>query len=1500
MHAITKLISLHHGSRPANRPPRLGPAPDRRRARGAALWAAALLLSIAMPLRSHAQAVTFQGIVTTVAGNGSEENESSVVDNILATSADVGLPEDVKVDANGNIYLVDWSAGRIRKVNAVTGIITTVAGGGSGCAGQTNSEGDGCLGTQASLNTPVGVALDAAGNVYIADNGAHVIRKVTAATGIITIVAGTFDNNGYTGDGGLATSATLNRPTGVVVDSAGNIYIADYLNNVVRVVNTQSTSKTILGVTIGAGDIQTVAGNGSGTCGTATDSVGDGCPDIDANSLSYPQNVALDASGNLYIAENEGYLVRKITASTGIITTVAGNGNRGFSGDGAAATSAEVSFLDGVALDNSGNIYITDGGNYRIRVINTQSTAITIGGVSIPAGDIQTVAGNGTDGYADDLPPLNAEFSRIGSAPGGLTVDGSGNIYIADYGNDRIREVQYSSVDFGFVNVGQLSPIYSIGFYFNSSTTIAGDTVLTQGVSGLDFQSAADATCTAGTYTSGESCTYTVQFIAYAPTLNTGVLDLTGSGSSLLDTIYLSGTGSAPYLNFTPSPQVTLSTLDSYVTKAYGLTFDAAGNLYVADVGPSGTVDKFTSVGVHSTVGSGFDRPYGVAVDGAGNVFVGDYTIGIVEVTPAGAQTTLGTGVTTVDAIAVDRFGNVYAVCCSNGNLVKITPSGTQTNLGGRTFSFVRGLAVDRGGNVYIAATNEAVVYKLTPSGSLTTLPLTGLHQPEGLAFDSAGDLFVSDASAATVVELTADGTQITVPTSGLVQPSPLAIDTVGDIYIGDINTPGAMYELERSQTPSLTFATTEVGATSSDSPQTVTVFNGGNATLNFTVPSSGDNPSYPTNFPENSSDSNLCTSATPLLVAGSCDVSVDFTPTVSGYLTANVVLMDNNLNESRITQSINVSGTGELTAQTITFTNPGTQTIGTPVPALVATATSGLTVTFTSATTSVCTVSGTAVTLVSAGTCTIDANQAGNSTYAAAPQVAQSFTVNPASLTSQTITFSNPGTQSIGTPVPALAATASSGLTVTFTSATASVCTVSGTAVTLVSKGTCTIDANQAGNSTYAAAPQVAQSFSVNGEPQTITFPNPGTQAIGAAVPALTATATSGLAVTFNSATTSICAVSGATVTLVSAGTCTIDANQAGNSTYAAAPQVAQSFSVNGEAQTITFTNPGAQTIGTAVPALTATATSGLTVSFTSATTSVCTVSGTAVTLVSTGTCTIDANQAGNSTYAAAPQIAQSFTVNPAPLTAQTITFTNPGAQTIGTAVPALAATSTSGLTVSFTSATTSVCTVSGTAVTLVSAGTCTIDANQAGNSTYAAAPQVSESFTVNPAPNFAVASSTPSQTVQPGAAATYTINVSPVNGAFTSAVTLAASGLPTGATASFSPSTVTPGDGVANSTLTIQTSALAGTKNAAASPWPLAAPALAAIGLFFVPGKRRRRWLALGVLLFVSLGALTALSGCGGGFALPGSPAQSYTITVAGTSGSDQQTTTVQLTVQ
>ena len=352
---------------------------------------------------------------------------------------------------------------------------------------------------------------------------------------------------------------------------------------------------------------------------------------------------------------------------------------------------------------------------------------------------------------------------------------------------------------------------------------------------------------------------------------------------------------------------------------------------------------------------------------------------------------------------------------------------------------------------------------------------------------------------------------------------------------------------------------------------------------------------------------------------------------------------------------TLTITVTVTKASQKITFAAISSKTLAASPLTVTATASSGLAVTFTTSTPAVCTAggtNGTTITLVSAGTCTVDANQAGTSVYAAAPQVARSFTVSYAS---QKITFAAISSKTLAASPLTVTATASSGLAVTFTTSTPAVCTAGGTngaTITLVSAGTCTVDANQAGTSVYAAAPQVARSFTVSYASQKITFAAISSKTLAASPLTVTATASSGLAVTFTTSTPAVCTAggtNGATITLVSAGTCTVDANQAGTSVYAAAPQVARSFTVSYASQKITFAAISSKTLAASPLTVTATASSGLAVTFTTSTPAVCTAggtNGTTITLVSAGTCTVDANQAGTSVYAAAPQVARSFKV--------------------------------------------------------------------------------------------------------------------------------------------------------------------------------------------------------------------------------------------------------------
>jgi sugar lactone lactonase YvrE len=346
-------------------------------------------------------------VITTVAGNGTYGYSG---DGGPATKAELNYPQGVAVDASGNLFIADSHNGRIREVGT-NGIITTVAGkGGTG-----GFSGDGGPASNAELDLPTGVAVDASGNLFIADSWNSRIRKV-GTNGIITTVAGKGGTGGFSGDGGPATNAELDVPTGVAVDASGNLFIADCWNSRIRKVGTN-------------GIITTVAGNG--TYGFS----GDGGPATKAG-LNYSQGVAVDASGNLFIADNNNHRIREV-GTNGIITTVAGKGGTGgFSGDGGPATGAELQYPTGVAVDASGNLFIADCFNCRIREVGTN-------------GIITTVAGNGNYGFSGDGgPPTKAQLY-----PSDVAVDASGNLFIADCWNSRIREVGFEGPTLVLTNV---------------------------------------------------------------------------------------------------------------------------------------------------------------------------------------------------------------------------------------------------------------------------------------------------------------------------------------------------------------------------------------------------------------------------------------------------------------------------------------------------------------------------------------------------------------------------------------------------------------------------------------------------------------------------------------------------------------------------------------------------------------------------------------------------------------------------------------------------------------------------------------------------------------------------------------------------------------------------------------------------------------------------------------------------------------------------------------
>ena len=380
-----------------------------------------------------------------------------------------------------------------------------------------------------------------------------------------------------------------------------------------------------------------------------------------------------------------------------------------------------------------------------------------------------------------------------------------------------------------------------------------------------------------------------------------------------------------------------------------------------------------------------------------------------------------------------------------------------------------------------------------------------------------------------------------------------------------------------------------------------------------------------------------------------------------------------------------------------------------------------------------------TGVTSVNAGTYPngVAASFAGDGSLAPASGMAD-LSVDQAS---QTITFAALTDKTFGDSDFAVSASADSGLTVTFTVGATDNCTISIAMVRLTGAGSCTVTAHQAGNTNYKAASNVARTFSIHKATQTITF-NPLANVKLSQSPVTVSATASVLPVTFTTTTPPVCTpggTNGATITLLATGTCTVVAHQTGNTDYSAAVDVPQSFTVgNGKAdQTITFTALANKTLAQSPVTVSATASSGLVVTFTTTTTAVCTAggkSGATISLIATGTCTVQAAQAGGASYNPAPSVTQSFTVTKSD---QSITFASLATKQLNQSPVTVSATASSGLAVTYTTTTPAKCTASGkngATIKLVAVGPCTVKADQIGNAAYNAAPPVIQSFTVMP----------------------------------------------------------------------------------------------------------------------------------------------------------------------
>ena len=739
------------------------------------------------------------------------------------------------------------------------------------------------------FNYPWGAAVDGSGNIYVTDYDNSAVYEMPAgcaSSSCMTTLGG-----GFSG------------PTGLAVDGSGNVYVADFSNSAVK---------------------KMPAGCASSSC-VAT--LGGGFDD--------PAGVAVDSSGNVYVADTYSSKVKKMSASctsSSCVTTLGG----GFS------------LPYDVAVDGSGKIYVADYNNSAVKEMAatcaTSSCVNTLGGgfnhpigVAVDSSDNVYVA-DYSNSAVKKMPAGCASSSCVTtlgsgfSAPIGMAVDGNRNVYLTDTGNKVVKEIMTRGVNFFSVPVGTASAALALTFTFESGGSLSSTTpykALTEGAKNLDFNAAASQgsnVCKGTTtYTTGETCTVNVTFTPAYAGMRYGAVELLNAGGSSIATAHVYGTGQGPQVVFSPATQ---STLGGGFGDTFGVAVDGSGNVYVADYSNSAVYEMPAGCATSScvtTLGGGFINPAGVAVDGSGNVYVANSDDGLVNEMPpgcasSGCVTTLGGGFHEAFGVAVDGSGTVYVADTYN-NAVKEMPAGCAsascvTALGGG-FSGPSAVTVDASGNVYVADTfNNAV--KEMPAGCASSSCVTtlggGFSDPFDVAVDASGNIYVADDGNEAVKEMPAGCTSsscVTTLLANLGGPQSVALDGSGNVYVSDSRN-DAVREIYRTTPPSLSFAATLVGSTSSDSPQTVAVENIGNLPLTFSIPTSGTNPSYPANFPENTGDANLCASGTPLVQGTSCYVSVSFMPTAQGANTGSVVLTDNNLNQTKATQSIALSGTGD------------------------------------------------------------------------------------------------------------------------------------------------------------------------------------------------------------------------------------------------------------------------------------------------------------------------------------------------------------------------------------------------------------------------------------------------------------------------------------------------------------------------------------------------------------------------------------------------------------